>query len=159
MLQVAVTHVKCCWNVSMTDPAQGATKIKMRANLLRDTTAWWVRCFYLYRFVPGTHPAVQPVLTHHTLNHLILHLDAEPSKKRNRDLTTKPEDTWCTGEVQVRLSCASHLVLWVWVRPAAGAVLSKEVMTVFVQTVDLLLLLKHTRTRKHCRYNIYNFMI
>lgn len=46
--------------------------------------------------------------------------------------------------VQVRFRCVSHLVVWVWVRPAASTIHSKEVMTVFVQTVDLLLLLKHT---------------
>lgn len=41
----------------------------------------------------------------------------------------------------------SHLVVWVRVGPAAGAVKPEEVLTVFVQTVDLVLLLKHTHRR------------
>lgn len=35
------------------------------------------------------------------------------------------EESWWTGDT-------SHLVIWVWVRPTAGAVKSKEVLTVFV---------------------------
>lgn len=37
----------------------------------------------------------------------------------------------------------SHLVLWVGVGPAAGAVQPKEVLTVFIQTVDLVPLLQN----------------
>lgn len=54
------------------------------------------------------------------------------------------EDRWThLVDGQVTLRRVSHLVVWVWVRPAAGTVKSKEVMTVFVQTVDLILLLQH----------------
>lgn len=56
-----------------------------------------------------------------------------------------PQHTWWTGQV----TRVSHLVIWVWVRPAAGTIKSKEVVTVFVQTVDLILLLQHTHINTH----------
>lgn len=68
----------------------------------------------------------------------------QPGRKTSRDtyLMKGPQHTWWTGQV----TRVSHLVIWVWVRPAAGTIKSKEVVTVFVQTVDLILLLQHTHT-------------
>lgn len=114
---------------------------------------------------------MQPVLTHHTLNHLVLHLETEPAnhthtfnKGARVAMTEKqrsPSAHGYHGRFQCETfgdwfiarpwgRCVSHRVVWVWVRPAAGTINSKEVMTVFVLTVDLLLLLKHTHTLGHC---------
>jgi len=64
----------------------------------------------------------------------------------------------CTGQNELR--CVPHLVLWVRVRPAAGTVNSKEVLTVLIQTVELLLLLKVTDrgTRVIVSLRIYLFV-
>ena len=48
--------------------------------------------------VSQTHPAMQPVLTHHTLNHLVLHLETKPANKRETHIQWSPELTW--GQVR-----------------------------------------------------------
>lgn len=85
---------------------------------------------------------MQPVLTHHTLNHLVLHLDTKTSQSRSDVASLTPGG-------QVRFRCVTHLVVWIWIRPPAGAVNAEEVVTVFIQTVDVILVLrqgKHTNT-------------
>ncbi len=67
------------------------------------------RCFRctvatFVRYVSWTHPAVQPVLTHHTLNHLILHLETKPANHRGTHLMNQLEHTWWTGEDHVHVS-------------------------------------------------------
>lgn len=76
----------------------------------------------------------------------------------NKGTRAHVEDRWThLVDGQVTLRRVSHLVVWVWVRPAAGTVKSKEVMTVFVQTVDLILLLQHN-THTHTHTHLYDIV-
>lgn len=85
----------------------------LKENLItpdRCTIATCVRYFF------WTHPAVQPVLTHHTLNHLVLHLETKPvsQSQRHTNLIKRTSvhlvDRWGPVEVPVCVS-PGHLGL------------------------------------------------
>lgn len=78
---------------------------------------------------------MQPVLTNHALNHFILYLKANQPVIKSHSTQNK--------DVQVK-SGASHLVIWVRVRPVAGAIKSEKVLAVFVQIVHFIFILKQT---------------
>lgn len=68
---------------------------------------------------------------------------------------THTHTLWVKGPLEGQKPGAvfwSHLVFWVGVRPAAGAVQPKEVLTVFVQTVDFVLLLQNKVQSSHLWY-------
>ena len=75
-----------------------------------------------------THSRMEPILADYALNHLVFHLHAQRTR------------LW-RDSIKQLLPLPSHLIFAVWVRSAAGAIETPEVVVVAVLTVHRLLVL------------------
>lgn len=80
-----------------------------------------------------THSGMEPVLTHYTLDHLVLDLYGRGRGEEREGGGREREGVWvcCTAGQSV-----THLIFAVWVRSIAGAVQASEVVVVPVLRVQ-----------------------